>query len=55
MKRGEKPRPDCSTCIHREECEKAQAGTFCLRWASQAPRDRGPNPGEAWARGEDQK
>lgn len=47
------PDIDCDTCIHRKECERACSGSFCTKWASREPRDRGPNPAEEWARGED--
>lgn len=51
--RAERVPPDCATCIYRGECGKAEAGKFCAQWRSREPEDRGPNPSEQWARGED--
>lgn len=46
-------KPDCALCVYRGECEIAQDGTFCQRFRSELPPDRGESPADAWARGED--
>ena len=46
-------KPDCALCMYRQECETAQDGTFCLKFRTEAPKDRGESPADQWARGED--
>lgn len=50
---GEKPCPDCCTCVHRSECERFAEGSYCTRWASREPEERKPDPNEQWMTGED--
>ncbi len=51
---GSAPDPDCARCIHRKEgCEQAMEGTWCTRFQSRDPRDRGMGPSEAWEKGLD--
>lgn len=46
--------PDCRTCIHHEDCEKARDGAFCMKWRSKEPEEkREPDPNKAWERGEE--
>lgn len=45
--------PDCLTCWKREECDKAQAGTFCPKWQSKAPKPAERDPNAAWRQGDD--
>lgn len=49
----EKKSPDCSTCIRRAGCDRAQEGSFCTRWQGKEPEERKPDPNEQWMRGED--
>jgi hypothetical protein len=44
--------PDCGTCVHRNGCERFEEGSFCGKWASREPEDRGEGPAQKWARGE---
>ena len=55
MDRKKKPAigPDCATCIYRKECANVNPGTFCTKWRDTPPPDRGPDPNDAWIRGED--
>lgn len=45
--------PDCRTCIHRDGCEKAMDGAFCMKWQSKEPEKREPDPNKEWERGEE--
>lgn len=45
---------DCTNCIHKDTCARAQAGTFCTRFqATPDENDPADNPCFLWARGED--
>ena len=50
----EKPDMDCDTCAERKEgCEQASSGHFCTRWRSRQAEKEGPDPAQAWARGDE--
>lgn len=52
-KGGDAASVGCETCIYRDTCEQAEEGTWCTRWRDREPEDRGPDPNQAWIRGED--
>lgn len=47
------PDIDCTTCIHREGCERAAENTWCTSWKGREPADRGPDPNKKWYSGDD--
>lgn len=45
---------DCTKCRHRDGCPRFQEGSWCTRYATREPRERGTGPAEKWARGDEE-
>lgn len=45
--------PDCLNCWKKNICPQMEEGKFCGQWQSKEPAPKGPDPNEAWNRGED--
>ena len=45
--------PDCLNCWKKNICPQMEEGKFCGQWQSEERKPTGPDPNEAWNRGED--
>lgn len=48
-----RPDMDCTVCINRKGCNRAQEGTFCTRFQSEEFDPKGKDPNELWEKGEE--
>lgn len=46
--------PDCAKCWKKDICQQAELGTgkFCINYQVKRPTPKGPDPNEAWNRGD---
>ena len=44
---------DCTTCLERKTCDRAQENSYCGRWHSREADPQGPDPNELWKKGEE--
>lgn len=44
--------PDCCTCIKKKECSRYAENSYCTKWRGSEPEPEGPDPNEAWRRGD---
>ena len=44
---------DCTTCLERKTCDRAQENSFCGKWHSREVKKDGKDPNLAWVQGDE--